>query len=304
MPEWNIWGFFAGLSFLIGMLIIALTHPNIKWMQELGFWIFMGLGGIGFFAFWYLADTPLDLVYVFGSIFIIFSFISGIYTVYQLPSDFQRTELPPFVKGFFNALGLPPEWLYMPAIFYLFVIPFLTLFAIIEGIMGKLEDIFGRWTHVIAFGITFMCIPTQILTLVAQGMFAALGMYALAIFIFLFVIAGFSTVIQGLHKTGFTKTGSYRTVAKEIVVESKFNQLFKYATKLMDKIPTIVKDVKKQEELLEKLGKALDKSSQLYFEEKVGEAIGVLAPTVKDIEKELSKIEKESKKIIRKEGRK
>jgi len=61
-------------------------------------------------------------------ILIFFAFILPQFVPYPayipVPDNFKLRPLPSFVSNFFVFLGLPEEWMYLPAIIYLFILPF------------------------------------------------------------------------------------------------------------------------------------------------------------------------------------
>ena len=153
----------------------------------------------------------------FGSVYVLTVALVGAAYPTKIPGWMQGEELPQEVaEALRNFFGIPLEWLYMPAIFYLFVIPFLGLLAIVEGFLDPLKDIWGNWIHLIAFAIAFLSIPTGIFGRIVGAMFAAMGIYSVFAFGFLFFFAVIYTVIKTLRAGGFTSSETYKELEVEL----------------------------------------------------------------------------------------
>jgi len=109
-------------------------------------------------------------------------------------AQYQQSPLPSEATTVLSDwLGLPKEWMYLPAIIYFFILPFAAVFALIYAFLASL-NIWGGKNNInrlLAFIITIMTIPTGILTRMTMVMFVFLGMWTLAVFFVTFVVGVF-----------------------------------------------------------------------------------------------------------------
>lgn len=109
-------------------------------------------------------------------------------SIYNAPSSMKSTPLPEPLRTVFTMLALPEDWMYTPAIFYLFLVPFIGLYAIVYGFLREL-NIFTHVQNVngiLAFVISFSTLPLKVFVQVVGTTFAVMGMYSFIAFAFLF----------------------------------------------------------------------------------------------------------------------
>lgn len=221
----NIWNISFALLVAISLILICGSIGG-----SLGVTVGLILGVIWLILFIAYSSkkkvklSPFHLVAGFGILF--FAIFGSVYhATFNVPSDWQKHPLPDPWDKVFSALGIPDSWLYLPAAIYLFFVPILTIFAIIEGFMGVFNEIFGKWTHIIAIGITLMTIPFGIFTRIVQSMFASMGLYSIGAFAFLFVFGVIAKVFEGLAKMEFAGAETFKGVVSEIEAEATYTSM-------------------------------------------------------------------------------
>jgi hypothetical protein len=124
---------------------------------------------------------------------LILIFIAGFvqdYT-YNVPQNMRAGgEITGLPKSILSVIGIPSDWHYFPAIFYLFLVPFLGIFAIVFGFLRELK-IFTNTRHidwVLALVIAISIIPFGIFVRVVNALFSIMGMYSVIAFAALFFI--------------------------------------------------------------------------------------------------------------------
>lgn len=118
--------------------------------------------------------------------------------VYRVPPHMQTTPITGVLKGVLSLLGLPDDWLYFPAIFYLFIVPFVGIFAIVFGFLREI-NIFRTATNlnwVIALMIAISIIPLGVFVRIVNVLFATMGIYSTFIFAALFFLGVIYVFIQ------------------------------------------------------------------------------------------------------------
>ena len=287
----NIWNIIFAL--LIGIAIIFI----VPWLFPLGpVASLVGFGGailwiIGFLIYSSKKKvelSPVHMIVGFGFLFL--ALFGTVYAAtFNVPDEWKQQELPYPVNAFFAAFGVSSDWLFLPAIIYLFIVPFIAVLAIIEGFMGVFTEMFGKWTHVIAIAMTIMTIPFGIFTRIVQSMFAALGMYAVGGFGLLFFFAVIGGVIQGLGRISLEGEKFHKTLEKEIRTEQLYNDLhFRIENTIKQlltfaRLSTVDAESKKYFERANELAKIMEKADKIKREKGTGEAIKVLTRGLKKI---------------------
>jgi len=109
------------------------------------------------------------------------------------PPEWKLISFPPYIKVFFTVLGLPEEWLAMPAFLYYFLIPFIAIWIIVYAFLKQIK-IFGeetKWYRVLSFLVTLSTIPLGFFIKIVALMFALMGAWSVALFATAFVIGAF-----------------------------------------------------------------------------------------------------------------
>ena len=283
----NIWNVVVAILVLIGCILIF-SPINVVWGVIAGIisliiiLILLGLLKVNF--------SPFTVIFVSAIIFIslsalVFSF------AYEVPPELKTKEIKSPVREFLrDYLGIPDDWLYTPAIFYLFVVPFIGLWGIVEGIMNELKEVFPAWAiHLIAFSIAFCTIPLGIFSRMVQNLFAVFGLYSVGIFGVLFFFAALSLLFRGLHKTHFTPSETYQGFLSQLKMEEKYKKLETEAQGLISQLRK-AEHIKKRYEYIEKIVKSLSESDKKFYEEgKFEEACVKLSKTIDKIKSEIEK---------------
>jgi len=170
------------------------------------------------------------------------------------PPEWKLIPFPPYVKIFFTVLGLPEEWLAMPAFLYYFLIPFIAIWIIVYAFLKQIR-IFGeeaKWYRVLSFLITLSTIPLGFFIKVVALIFALAGAWSVALFITTFVIGAF------LLSYGRTSSAYHAVMAareKEKIIASLYKQLNEVRKKMQEaKSNEELEALRKQEtEILQKI---------------------------------------------------
>ncbi|MEM5790433.1 MAG: hypothetical protein QXP77_00015 [Candidatus Aenigmatarchaeota archaeon] len=221
----NIWNVSFALLVAISLILICGSLGDGS-----GVGIGLILGGIWFIVFitysskYKVGLSPLHLVAGFGILF--FALFGSVYrATFDVPTDWQKHPLQDPFDKILSFLGIPDSWLYLPAVLYLFIVPLLTILAIVEGFMGVFKEIFGKWTHIIAGGITLMTIPFGIFTRIVQSMFAAMGLYSIGAFAFLFVFGVIAKVFEGLGKMKIIGAETLKGAEADMEAEATYTSM-------------------------------------------------------------------------------
>jgi hypothetical protein len=124
-------------------------------------------------------------------LFVIPSFIE--YPQYlSVPENFQHWEFPPAAKDALQLIGLPREWGYVPAIIYLFVLPFAAIYTLVWAFLVAL-GIFSQANvnRILALIIAFMTIPMGWFVKIVWILFSFMGAWSVAVFAATFVLGIF-----------------------------------------------------------------------------------------------------------------
>jgi hypothetical protein len=145
------------------------------------------LGGRG--IPWFL----ILFVIVIIILFILPSFIS--YPQYlTIPENFKIAPLPSYASQILIMLGLPKEWMYVPAIIYLFILPFAAIYALVWAFLQSLvifNNVPSSVNRVLAFIVAFLTIPFGWFVKLVWVLFSFMGAWSVVIFVATFVIGVF-----------------------------------------------------------------------------------------------------------------
>jgi hypothetical protein len=110
----------------------------------------------------------------------------------SVPKDFQHWEFPPAAKDVLQLIGLPREWGYVPAIIYLFILPFAAIYALVWAFLITLEIFPQRNVNrILALIIAFMTIPMGWFTKIVWVLFSFMGVWSLLLFVATFIVGIF-----------------------------------------------------------------------------------------------------------------
>jgi hypothetical protein len=145
------------------------------------------LGGRG--IPWFL----ILFVIVIIVLFILPSFVS--YPQYlTIPENFKIAPLPSYASQILIMLGLPQEWMYVPAIIYLFILPFAAIYTLVWAFLqslGIFSNVPPSVNRVLAFIIAFLTIPMGWFVKLVWLLFSFMGAWSVVIFTATFIVGVF-----------------------------------------------------------------------------------------------------------------
>ena len=130
-----------------------------------------------------------------------FSFILGFLLSTQLAFAQQFVDLQNYLGSWFSVEnlvkfifpGYPDEWLRVPQVIYYVIIPFITAFTVLYGLLVEFR-IFQRAPKVnavLAFAMAFLLMPSGILTWIVTVLYAGGAFLGVVAFIVVFIIGIF-----------------------------------------------------------------------------------------------------------------
>jgi hypothetical protein len=105
----------------------------------------------------------------------------------EIPENFKMEEIPPQVSSIFTMLGLPKEWMYVPAIIYLFILPFAAIYALVWAFINSFNIFPAQVNRILALVATFMTIPIGLFIKIVWLLFSFIGIWSVVIFIGMFI---------------------------------------------------------------------------------------------------------------------
>jgi len=110
----------------------------------------------------------------------------------EVPESFKYQSLPESAKDALQLIGLPREWGYVPAIIYLFILPFAAIYTLVWAFLVTL-GIFpqANVNRILALIIAFMTIPIGWFVKIVWVLFSFMGAWSVAIFAATFIIGIF-----------------------------------------------------------------------------------------------------------------
>jgi hypothetical protein len=163
-----------GVIFIIAFIIVLLAIGGVlKMPTGVGHW-----GGI-----------IILLILIFVVPYILVTYFSQYFPSYaQIPESFKFYELKEPAPTILRMFGLPSEWSYVPAIIYLFILPFAGIYVIVWAFLTML-GIFPQpnVNRVLAFLITFLTIPVGVFVKMVWLLFSVMGAWSVAVFAITFI---------------------------------------------------------------------------------------------------------------------
>ena len=110
----------------------------------------------------------------------------------EVPESFRYQPLPEAAKDALQLIGLPREWGYVPAIIYLFILPFAAIYTLVWAFLVTL-GIFPQpnVNRILALIVAFMTIPMGWFTKIVWVLFSFMGAWSVAVFAATFVLGIF-----------------------------------------------------------------------------------------------------------------
>ena len=181
----SIWGTvssiliqFSGIIFILIFILILLLVGGVIKLSSLGGGRF-SLGTIIFIILLVL-------------VFFIPQFITFPDYAIQVPPSFMYYPLPQAFMNFLPFIGLPSSWGYIPAIIYLFILPFAAIFTLVWAfitMIGIFQE--KNINRVLAFIITFLTLPIGWFIKMVWALFAFMGIWSVAVFAATFIAGVF-----------------------------------------------------------------------------------------------------------------
>jgi len=112
----------------------------------------------------------------------------------EVPANFKIVPLPSYAAQVFMMLGLPEEWMYVPAIIYLFILPFAAIYTLVWAFLqslGIFTNVPSSVNRILAFIVTFLTIPFGWFVKLVWVLFSFMGAWSVVIFVATFVIGVF-----------------------------------------------------------------------------------------------------------------
>ncbi|MEM5815061.1 MAG: hypothetical protein QXD89_01055 [Candidatus Aenigmatarchaeota archaeon] len=173
--DWGLISSFVSVIFILVFILILLAIGGVIHVRGTFSW------------FW--------LVFLGGIIllFVVPQFVP--YPTYlEVPASFRAYPLPRFAAQFLEMLGLPSEWMYVPAVIYLFILPFAGIYTLVWAFLQTIkifEGVSPNVNRVLAFVITFLTIPIGWFVKIVWIVFSFLGIWSVVIFGITFVLSLF-----------------------------------------------------------------------------------------------------------------
>lgn len=184
----------VGILFIIAFVVVLLLVAGIRPKFKGGF-------SLGLIAFLIL----IVLLFVLPQ-------IAPFPTYLAVPESFKVYALPSGSDTALQLIGLPADWAFIPAILYLFILPFAGIYTLVWaflvtlGIFSQLQSSINR---ILSLVITFMTIPTGIFVKMVWILFSFMGAWSVAIFA--------ATFIAGLFFRGAGIVAKEQSAYKKLV---------------------------------------------------------------------------------------
>jgi len=153
-------------------------------------------------------------------ILVITLFIIPVFVPYprylEIPENFKMAPLPSYATQAFIMLGLPSDWMYVPAIIYLFILPFAAIYTLVWAFLqslGIFSNVSSSINRVLAFIIAFLTIPMGWFVKLVWVLFSFMGASSVVIFVATFVV--------GIFFRGLAISGREFEEYKKFVLRSK-----------------------------------------------------------------------------------
>jgi low affinity Fe/Cu permease len=172
---WSLVYPYIGIIFIIIFVIVLLIIGGV-WRPSFG----------GSFA------SIIIFIIAIAILFFLPQFITFPDYMKVVPASFKYWELPGPAKDAMQLIGLPREWGYIPAIIYLFILPFTAIFALFWAFLDTLGIIpQANVKRILALIVAFMTIPMGYFVKMVWVLFAFMGMWSVVVFAAIFILGIF-----------------------------------------------------------------------------------------------------------------
>lgn len=176
----KLWSGVYSVIFIVVFILILLIVGGVihfpRTRGNMGKWITIAIFAIMIFVLPYF----------------IYNYLSSYFPTYtKVPDSFKKAPLPSYASRALEMLGLPKEWMYVPAIIYLFIIPFAGIYTIVWAFLKSLNIFENRVNRILALLITFLSIPVGWFVRLTWLLFAGMGIWSVAVFAATFIVGIF-----------------------------------------------------------------------------------------------------------------
>jgi hypothetical protein len=206
---------FSGIIFILIFVLILLVIGGV-WRPSVG----GNLLGMIFFLI------------LIGLVFFLPQFITFPDYLTTVPDSFKYWPLPGPAADALQLIGLPREWGYVPAIIYLFILPFAAVYALAWAFINMLGILpQANVNRILALIIAFLTIPLGLFTKMVWALFGFMGIWSLLIFAAMFIGGAFFRG-AGVVSKQYSAFSAYSKSKKdaerfEQYAEGKINDLMK-----------------------------------------------------------------------------
>jgi hypothetical protein len=137
----------------------------------------------------------------------------------EVPENMKVSPLPPLAANVFLMLGLPKEWMYVPAIIYLFILPFAAIYTLVWVFLQMLEvftHVSPNVNRVLAFIIAFLTIPMGWFVKTVWVLFSFMGIFSVVVFAAIFLIGVFFRGFRVATKEYAKTLKTYGSIRNEL----------------------------------------------------------------------------------------
>lgn len=136
----------------------------------------------------------------------------------EVPESLKLHPLPSYVVQVLTMIGLPPEWMYLPAIIYLFILPFAGIYTIVWAFLTTIkifEGVPSGVNRILAFIITFLTIPVGWFVKIVWVVFSFSGIWSVVVFAATFILSVF------FRGYGFVEKEKYEAMGRRWRAEAR-----------------------------------------------------------------------------------
>lgn len=208
---------------------------------------------------WLVLLIPLVLIIVLGFTY---------NTVYATPANMQKTKLEGTFPSILTAMGLPDEWMWLPALFYLFIIPFVMIVTIVFGFLREIR-IFTQTNginFILALAIALSTLPLGAFVRMVNTIGATMGMWSVLAFAVMFFVGVFFMTLSRLSGWG-VKT----KITQEFSQRQSYDDMLANAQRIVDTYRST-----KQNTKYDTANKAVQDAMALESQGKIKDAINKL----------------------------
>jgi len=163
---------YIGIIFIIVFIVILLVIGGV---------IHMPAGG-GSIIVLIIFGILIMLAFVFPNFIAFPDFVT------KVPDNFKIWALPGPAVQALTMLGLPAEWGYVPAVIYLFILPFAAIYTLFWAFLTSLGMFHQpNVNRILSLIVAFLTIPVGWFTKMVWALFAFMGGWSVAVFAVMFI---------------------------------------------------------------------------------------------------------------------